>query len=215
MQTTFLSTPSSHLEFAYKHPVLLMEESTGEESVVTERNKEVEYIEDKKTDFENDDEDLEDEISVIIAQPKLNALTPIIIEKEQNSDDDCRLIGKVNPNLIKTWEQLSGNRNEKYKSLSSVNSEKKKCVLFYREQFNFKNDVKMTEKFYFSKILHLESSDDFYDSIDDQSILENTNIVDDIMSSSIYMQQDSDYAAGESMAECGSLEKKKICWSSS
>lgn len=196
-----------------------MEQSTDEESVVNERNKEVEYIEDKSTDIidlEDEEDDLEDEISVIIAQPKLNTFSPII--KDQNSDDDCRLIGKVNPNLIKTWEQLSGNRikiHEKDKSLSSDNSEKQSCVLFYRKPFSFKDDVKMTEKFHVNKILHSESSDDFYDSIDEQSIVENTYIVDDIMSSSIYLNQDNEYAAGEGMAECGSLEKKKICWSSS
>lgn len=197
-----------------------MELSTDDESV-NERNKEVEYIEDKSTDIIDleDDEDLEDEISVIIAQPKLNTFNPIIIGKEhQNSDVDCRLIGKVNPNLIKTWEQLSGNRikiNEKDKSLSSDNSEKQSCVLFYRKPFSFKDDVKISEKFHVNKILHSESSGDFYDSIDDQSIVENTYIVDDIMSSSIYINQDNEFAAGEGMAECGSLEKKKICWSSS
>lgn len=197
-----------------------MELSTDDESV-NERNKEVEYIEDKLTDIIDleDDEDLEDEISVIIAQPKLNTFNPIIIGKEhQNSDVDCRLIGKVNPNLIKTWEQLSGNRikiNEKDKSLSSDNSEKQSCVLFYRKPFSFKDDVKISEKFHVNKILHSESSGDFYDSIDDQSIVENTYIVDDIMSSSIYINQDNEFAAGEGMAECGSLEKKKICWSSS
>lgn len=196
-----------------------MEQSTDEESV-DERNKEVEYIEDRSTDIIDleDDEDLEDEISVIIAQPKLNTFAPIVIGKEQNSEQSSpRLIGKVNPNLVKTWEQLSGNRikiNEKDKSLSSDNSEKQSCVLFYRKPFSFKDDVK-TEKFHVNKILHSESSGDFYDSIDDQSIVENTYIVDDIMSSSIYINQDNEYAAGEGMAECGSLEKKKICWSSS
>lgn len=196
-----------------------MEQSTDEESV-DERNKEVEYIEDRSTDIIDleDDEDLEDEISVIIAQPKLNTFAPIVIGKEQNSEQlSPRLIGKVNPNLVKTWEQLSGNRikiNEKDKSLSSDNSEKQSCVLFYRKPFSFKDDVN-TEKFHVNKILHSESSGDFYDSIDDQSIVENTYIVDDIMSSSIYINQDNEYAAGEGMAECGSLEKKKICWSSS
>lgn len=192
-----------------------MEQSTDEESV-NERNKEVEYIEDRSTDIIDleDEEDLEDEISVIIAQPKLNTFAPIVIGKE----DDCRLVGKVNPNLVKTWEQLSGNRikiNEKDKSMSSENSEKQSCVLFYRKPFSFKDDVKTTEKFHVNKILHSESSGDFYDSIDDQSIVENTYIVDDIMSSSIYINQDNEYAAGEGMAECGSLEKKKECWSSS
>lgn len=214
---------NDEVNMAYKHPILLMDSP------------------DDECDFNNDDKNNEinlnniltkdelkeqQESSFIIPIPKKNAFSSLISlksDRDNNEDEKpmCRLIGKVNPNLIKTWEQLNGNlinnnqnSNKQISLTNSESSEKQSCVVFYRKPFTFKDDnncLTNDDNFHVNKVLHSESSGDFYDSIDDRSIIENTYVVDNIIMNSMY--HDTEVAGGEGMAECNSIDNKKICWS--
>lgn len=92
-------------ELAYKHPILLMDASEDDE--VEECDGERDPCE--QTDGADEEKNAGQE-SLIVPRPKMHAFQSI---KEQggNPQDDgsgCRLVGKVNPNILKTWEQLFG-----------------------------------------------------------------------------------------------------------
>lgn len=161
------------------------------------------------------------ESSFIVPVSKKNAFSSLtsVHHRDESSDttSPCHLIGKVNPNLVKTWEQLNSSQHNINKISTSLttseSSDKQSCVLFYRKPFNFTEDNDVENKFHVNRVIHSESSGDFYDSIDDQSIIENTYVVDDDIMGSIY-HDETVMVGGEGMAECDSLiEKKKICWS--
>lgn len=240
-----LTSSSSQIDLAYKHPILLIDPTDDDyddniidcdDDGISEKNREMEIklidVNSTKITKNYEGGNCGDETSsFIIPQPNRNAFSSLNFEVPKIDDSNgntCRLIGKVNPNLIKTWEQLSGSvlktsqsdNKDKDKSIPmSENSEQQSCVLFYRKPFTFKEDNFFevnndtdNNTFKVNKILHSESSGDFYDSIDDQSLIENTYVVEDLMNS-IY--QDSEYVGGEGMAErCESITKtNKICWS--
>uniref|UniRef100_A0A182VH00 Uncharacterized protein n=1 Tax=Anopheles merus TaxID=30066 RepID=A0A182VH00_ANOME len=70
-------------ELAYKHPLLLMDTS----------------------DEEDDQEQNAGQESLIVPSPKLVAFQSPGRQGEPGPDG-CRLVGRVNPNILKTWEQL-------------------------------------------------------------------------------------------------------------
>ncbi|XP_040172137.1 serine-rich adhesin for platelets isoform X2 [Anopheles arabiensis] len=70
-------------ELAYKHPLLLMDTS----------------------DEEDEQEQNAGQESLIVPSPKLVAFQSPGRQGE-TGPDGCRLVGKVNPNILKTWEQL-------------------------------------------------------------------------------------------------------------
>ncbi|XP_053682310.1 uncharacterized protein LOC128732898 [Sabethes cyaneus] len=157
------------LDMAYKHPILLMDDDDPTKycsvvsSVGNERNREVEvkFVEDNSIelldaakDEEGDDGEKE---SLIVPKPKMIAFcsppkagSPVkSVGLLENGNGKCRLVGKVNPNILKTWEQLSGgskdgserrrknSRNSLITVTSSENSgDKQSCLIFYRNQFN-------------------------------------------------------------------------------
>jgi hypothetical protein len=187
------------LELAYKHPILLMDEERCSvvSSECNEKNREVEvkYIVDNSVDILDKKED--DDESLIV--PKTKNFCPQ--KSEQRSE--CRLVGKVNPNILKTWEQLSGKKDGKSSlntDTSSENSQdKQSCLMFYN------NLSEETEDFCVNKIAHVEnmSDADFYDSIDEQLFSKQT------------LGESDEYGlmAGEGMADCGSFDKKRMLWS--
>uniref|UniRef100_A0A8W7PQX1 Uncharacterized protein n=1 Tax=Anopheles coluzzii TaxID=1518534 RepID=A0A8W7PQX1_ANOCL len=70
-------------ELAYKHPLLLMDTS----------------------DEEDEQEQNAGQESLIVPSPKLVAFQSPGRQGE-TGPDGCRLVGRVNPNILKTWEQL-------------------------------------------------------------------------------------------------------------
>ncbi|XP_053667381.1 uncharacterized protein LOC128716575 [Anopheles marshallii] len=88
-------------ELAYKHPILLMDASEDDEEDEREQQSEQREVVDTSEERNGGEE------SLIIPRPKMNAFQSA---KEQNDDGPpgCRLVGKVNPNILKTWEQLFG-----------------------------------------------------------------------------------------------------------
>ncbi|XP_035891122.1 uncharacterized protein LOC118502696 isoform X2 [Anopheles stephensi] len=89
-------------ELAYKHPILLMDasEDDEEEERGGDGGVQVEQLDDGGAEKNAGQE------SLIVPRPKMNAFQSI---KEQQDDGlSCRLVGKVNPNILKTWEQLFG-----------------------------------------------------------------------------------------------------------
>lgn len=150
------------VDIAYKHPLLLIE------------------------DNDNDDGETDD-IKIVEATTTYENET-----KTEENNCPCKLVGNVNPNLIKTWEQLNGFRSEQ-----SDNH-------MYVEELV---DTTTNNK---SFIIKKKTSGHFYDSIDNESLM--TQEEEDQMISSICEEM---AAGGEAMAEYLSLidKKEKICWS--
>ncbi|XP_065076473.1 serine-rich adhesin for platelets-like isoform X2 [Ochlerotatus camptorhynchus] len=171
------------LELAYKHPILLMdeEENVAFCSVVSsmgnERNREVEvkYIEDNSMELlEAKAEEMGEgeKESLIVPKPKMIAFhspktSPV--KAVDDTDGKCRLVGRVNPNILKTWEQLSGGGSEKTycehkrkNSLITVTSsensggDKQSCLIYYRNPYEIEPDEE-ANGFRVMKIRHRES----------------------------------------------------------
>ncbi|KAL9695931.1 hypothetical protein quinque_015216 [Culex quinquefasciatus] len=149
------------LELAYKHPILLMNDEDEQNvfcsvvsSVGNERNREVEVRARKE--------------SLIVPKPKKMAFHSLKGSPVKNGADDqdakCRLVGKVNPNILKTWEQLSGGDKgepvaKRKSSLITVTSSensadsKQSCLIFYRNQYN-NLTAPEEEEFHVNRIQH-------------------------------------------------------------
>ncbi|XP_021694935.1 uncharacterized protein LOC5578628 isoform X3 [Aedes aegypti] len=152
------------LALAYKHPILLMDEEENvvycsvSSSIGKERNREVdvEYVDDNSIELLDAKEEIGEgeQESLIVPKPKKIAFQSKASPLKSSDDIDgkCRLVGKVNPNILKTWEQLSGEGSEKnfcnHKRSHSKNSlitvtssensagDKQSCLIFYRNQFD-------------------------------------------------------------------------------
>lgn len=160
-QVTPTREVAEQLELAYKHPILLMDEEENVycsvvSSVGNERNREVEvkYIEDNSIELldAKDEFNEGEKESLIVPKPKMIAFHSLKASGDDSSDGKCRLVGKVNPNILKTWEQLSGgqcehkqrknSRNSLITVTSSENSgDKQSCLIFYRNQYNVADEV--------------------------------------------------------------------------
>lgn len=193
-------SPPPQLELAYKHPCLLFQEDDDEidlistipvpSSIYTETNREIEieYVEDNSIELLDASEKngRRGRLSVRRPNEKRNAFHSIELDTSAPSSGNatqCKLIGNVKPNLIKTWEQL--NKQQLYRVNHVVHAS--------------------------------ESSEDFYDSIDDQFISELNEMPsmcgDDEDGGSSSMMTASATAAGEGMAQYESLDKRKLAWS--
>nr|XP_029733339.1 uncharacterized protein LOC115254223 isoform X4 [Aedes albopictus]XP_029733340.1 uncharacterized protein LOC115254223 isoform X4 [Aedes albopictus]XP_029733341.1 uncharacterized protein LOC115254223 isoform X4 [Aedes albopictus] len=149
---------------AYKHPILLMDEEedpvvycSASSSIGKERNRdlEVQFVEDNSIELLDCKEEIGEgeQESLIVPKPKKIAFqAKASSAKSPSSDADgkCRLVGKVNPNILRTWEQLSGGEGSERnfgKKMSGKNSlitvtssensagDKQSCLIFYRNQF--------------------------------------------------------------------------------
>ncbi|XP_055586550.1 uncharacterized protein LOC129739162 isoform X2 [Uranotaenia lowii] len=152
---------------AYKHPILLMNDEDDEpafcsvvSSVGKERNREMEvkFVDDNSIELLDAGTRGCDEVgegekeSLIVPRPKMIAFHSLKSSVENSSigevDPKGRLVGKVNPNILKTWEQLSGGvekgceeQNRKSSLITVTSSEnsadsKQSCLLFCPNQYN-------------------------------------------------------------------------------
>lgn len=200
--------------------------STKEER---DRDTEVKYVDDNSVEvLEAGDESQHS--SVIKLEPRIIPVKKSAfgsLTRQENVDDEkssveakCRLVGKVNPNIVRTWEQLNSVilRNQNSFTTSSMDSDansndKQSFTLFCRKPYNFKELEERLEKFPVRKVRYTETGcDDFFDSIDDSSLTDRLlNVSGNLHEgdNNILMTG----AAGEGMADFDSLEKHKICWS--
>lgn len=198
--------------------------STKEER---DRDTEVKYVDDNSVEvLEAGDSQ---QSSVIKLEPKIIPIKKTAfgsMTRQENSisyerttaEAKCRLVGKVNPNLVRTWQQLNL-RNQNSFTANSIESDsnsndKQSFTLFCRKPYNFKEFEERLEKFPVRRVRYTESGcDDFFDSIDDNSL------TDQLLNVSNNLQEIDENilmvtgAAGEGMADFDSLEKNKLCWS--
>lgn len=192
-----------------------------------DRDTEVKYVDDNSVEvLEAGDSQ---QSSVIKLEPKIIPIKKTAfgsMTRQENSisyerttaEAKCRLVGKVNPNLVRTWQQLNL-RNQNSFTASSIESDsnsndKQSFTLFCRKPYNFKELEERLEKFPVRRVRYTESGcDDFFDSIDDNSL------TDQLLNVSNNLQEIDENilmvtgAAGEGMADFDSLEKNKLCWS--
>lgn len=139
------SAMSSEINLAYKHPLVIEEELQNDagEALATDslQNQSRSIIVPQKTSLRNN---------------------------RKLSDDRPHLIGKVTPNIARTWEQLSSAMNDvsndddddDEENMSGMEEDKQSYVLFVRKPFNFNGDDE--EAF----DVHQAGSEKFYDSIE-------------------------------------------------
>ncbi|XP_055625750.1 serine-rich adhesin for platelets isoform X2 [Toxorhynchites rutilus septentrionalis] len=186
------------LALAYKHPILLMNEDENSvfcsvaSSVGNEKNREMEEKLIADNSIELLDAEGEKE-SLIVPKPKKTMAfhsparsSPVRLEAEE--ERKCRLVGKVNPNILKTWEQLSsGGNNEgnycEHKRKDSKNSlitvtssensggDKQSCLIFYRNQYNMEEKA---SDFMVTRIRHSSLSTSSNTAADDDEEEERT-----------------------------------------
>lgn len=199
-------SPPPALELAYKHPRLLFEQEDEPEmerlssspkiNSFLEQNREltVQYVDDNSIE-------MLDATKETLIQPRTFSVKRTAFEKPTEEVlPHCKLVGKVTPNLIKTWEQLNaGNQPNPLPALSTN-----------------------------SQGPHQLQSEDFYDSIDDDQLVseleripsmcdeyhdlldDDVNGMDEVLFDGRMLGRQ---AAGEVMAQFESIDKRKICWS--
>lgn len=119
-------------------------------------------------------------------------------------DDDCKLIGKVNPNLVKTWEQLNGGRIEANDHIAYPMNNGVASTL---------RNSNGTRSFV---IYHTaENSGHYYDSIDNESVITRTEDDLDEEIAASFIDELAVSAGGEAMADFMSIASndRKFCWS--
>lgn len=170
-----ISAHQQLVNIAYKHPQLLVDDNDNDRTDVAGASTIVE------PDSISCDPDKSNQ------SPGPHLARPAAVNPSQ--DDECRLIGKVNPNLVKTWNQLN------------------QSVANY--PFEFGHEPGATDESF--TIRRGADETIFYDSIDNnQSII--TEEEEEELIASICEQM---AAGGEAMAEYLSYIKKRetICWS--
>lgn len=214
------------VNMAYKHPQLLIGEKDECEKIDLEPNDEshiadnFHYNNDQnkcrsfKLSLFNGNNNHNDNVTTTTTTPKSNS--------------DCRLIGNVKPNLIKTWEQLNSAMNSQSDTLNVYPKESNEKLdtqsdfmnpMIYLSNNHILFDQKMpttsknNESFVIKRPTTSQSAH-FYDSIDgcdNESVV--TQDDDDQMISSLCDEMAEH--GGEAMAEYISLieKKEKLCWS--
>ncbi|XP_037050945.1 DEP domain-containing protein DDB_G0279099 isoform X3 [Bradysia coprophila] len=214
-------TPPPQLDIAYTHPARLLTNSTvaQPESIYIETNREIEikYVDDNSIELldagcekscqrkasPHANNDSPSSSSSNNGKEKPIAFQSFVVDAPTGAVNLCKLIGKVSPNLVKTWEQLNdvtGNAKPNYLRSTSNESEK----ILYPEP----TDVAAGKQYQVNHVVHSGSSEDFFDSIDGKM---NSDI--ECLVSLCCDNIDDGYAAGEVMAEFESLDRRKICWS--
>lgn len=157
-------------------------------------------------------------ISIETSIPSVTKAAFHTMSKQENIIDKptaktkCRLIGNVDPKIMRTWEQLNfvTMRTNSITDSDSNSNAKKSFTLFCRKQYNLNDLGEKLEKIPVKRAQCTESAcDNFFDSIDDKSLTERLLKLEDI-DSNMY---NTGYTAGEGMAHIDSLEKHEFCWS--
>jgi hypothetical protein len=255
------------IELAYKHPIFLLENQQQEpifssnnsiktdvESIMHEKNKEVEIVEIKYIDDDDDQFRAGEAIKCVVRQQQVSDASSLTssydcsTNNRKNLFNDankstvgvdanqmCHLVGKINPNIIKTWEQLSGNTLKTKTSTTTTTTLAGKtetnCILFHRKTFEM--DGKMgtpipqtlaieqqvpSENFFFDSIdgaTSLLSSVDIddYDVTCNEKYIISCRNYDHAMDSMMMMTSVGGRNGGEGMAELDSLERTQMQWS--
>lgn len=213
-------SPPPQLDIAYTHPARLLTDSTiaQPESIYVETNREIEikYVDDNSIELL--DAGCEKSCQRIAStnssgndipsgsgssgKEKQIAFQSFVVDVPSEAVNLCKLIGKVSPNLVKTWEQLNdGNNKPNYVRSTSNDSDK----ILYPEPTEV---VTGKKQYQVNHVVHSGSSEDFFDSIDGKLSSDIECLV-----SLCCDNMDDCYAAGEVMAEFESLDRRKICWS--
>lgn len=195
--TAFNLPQKEFVDMAYKHPLILQDELDGyDEAYDDVASDEVRFAgANKYNEFssiellENVDED---------------DCTPQPMPQPDDSGD-CKLIGNPNPILVRTWEKLSRRRSTKESTTTDQSLDS--------DRNSFDGKPKPTcarRRLIFPKRLNeSDSSEQFYDSIDNESVFTTHEDDDDAM-----MQM---MAGGEGLAEppisLTDDAKAKLCWS--
>lgn len=208
-------TPPPQLDIAYTHPARLLADSsnTQPESIYIETNREIEieYVDDNSIELL--DAGCEKSSQRKSSQSKVDspnrrkekqiAFESFIVDTPTTDPVNlCKLIGKVSPNLVKTWEQLNDVNVQKPHFVRSISNDSEKIL--YPEPAEVLNG----KQYQVNHVVHSGSSEDFFDSIDGKL---NSNL--ECLVSLCCDNIDDGYAAGEEMAEFESLDRRKICWS--
>jgi hypothetical protein len=151
------STPS-HINFAYKHPMMMAEELKigGGETLADHKIFNV-----------------VDNSSIIIPQSQQQQIRSV---STKSPVDRPRLIGKVTPSIARTWEQITNamNLNELISDsedsrVEENDEDKQSYVLFVRKAIDFQQLG--NDKFAVNKMHHdIEASERYFDSIDNDEI---------------------------------------------
>ena len=175
----------NEMSLAYKHPLVVKEELVD--------NFPNKYCDAPSISVDNS--------SIIVAKTR-----KMLGYGAMGNQDRPRLIGKINPNILKTWEQLSNNMEDDLQNRRVCNrgiqdeqDDQQSCVLFIRKPHNF-SQSEDEKKFMVNKYNHeVGSSGDgerFYDSIDEFAI------------GGLSDEETIDFSAGDRMADIDSLELK-------
>lgn len=202
------------VNMAYKHPQLLIGEKEDSEKMYSEPDEQ----DLKVTETYNGDHNKYKGFKLSLFNGSDHSENAVA----QKVNNDCRLIGNVKPNLIKTWEQLStsmtssqteltypkGNNGEKFDTRQDYMNP---MIYLSNNHILFDEKKPDTSKNNESFVIKRSASQSghFYDSIDNESVV--TQDDDELISS---LCDDMEHG-GEAMAEYMSLieKKEKICWS--
>ncbi|KAL7026483.1 hypothetical protein ACKWTF_013932 [Chironomus riparius] len=134
------------IDLAYKHPMVIAEELEhgGREALAFDSLKKINHLADNS--------------SIIIPQYK---------QEVWKNPERPHLIGKVTPNIARTWKQLSSTMNHFSEYEKQEEEDKQSYVLFVRKPFNFSASDSHENVFAVNKIHHLAESEKFYDSIEE------------------------------------------------
>lgn len=207
------------MELAYTHPRLLFEHDEDDErrevvdgfretrssaspklNSFVERNREltVTYVDDNSIE-------LLDATKETALQPRTFSVKRTAFTSIEKSADEtlasCKLVGKVNPNLIKTWEQLNASNPPKRVTTTAQRPQQLQSEDFYD---SIDDDQLVSE---LERIPSMCDVDDYNDLLDDDLDL---NGMDEVMFDGRAFGR---RAAGEVMAQFESMDKRKICWS--
>ncbi|XP_031632909.1 uncharacterized protein LOC116346818 isoform X2 [Contarinia nasturtii] len=194
------------VNMAYRHPQLLIGEKDEGDKIETE------LYEHEMINTEN------------FNDPKFRSFKLNIFESNNENattskpiNTDCRLIGNVKPNLIKTWEQLNGTMashsypKESNEQLNARQTHISPMIYFNNNHMVFDQKMPTTSKNNESFVIKRPASQSghYYDSIDNESIV--TEDDEEQLIASLCDVEN----GGEAMAEYISLieKKEKFCWS--
>ncbi|XP_037927111.1 serine-rich adhesin for platelets isoform X6 [Hermetia illucens] len=209
------------LELAYQHPQLLRVDQKVDQDIDLPSSSSSTNIERYQQEEEKFDTELylNQDANVEISQ-NARACKNIDNPRMNNNTPSCKLVGNVAENLVKTWERINSNycienTQRPFKSGAtkrdlvlarsvSNNSDESEPMIYYQQVDENK------ASFHVNKVVYLEdeeTSDNFYDSIDDAKNYESETDDDDNI---ISMYQDD---AGEELANVESYERRRQQWS--
>lgn len=203
------------INMAYKHPQLLIGEKYEGEKV--------DSVSDDQPMKTLDNFNHQNECRSTFTLKLFNGRNHSELTEKTSASNNCRLIGNVKPNLIKTWEQLNGTVSNQSGVMIPYPRENNEELDAQHEYIN--SNIYLSNNFILSdqtKSKTPQNNDSFvirrpasqsgyfYDSIDNELVV--TQDDEDQVISSLCDELEN---GGETMAEYISLieKKEKLCWS--